>query len=170
MSEQTSPDPFLTVINLFKRLDDLVPVWMNPPPLYCCLTDHPSQASATPPLDGPHDEYTSFLLAVRLMRDTYFQKRGEISRELSAIQRATKLHETRLGYTAEALSAIEELLGEIRVRFRAKGISIVDSRYQRPYRISESTAVEPDSATELSADPAVPHANGVHPEVSACTS
>lgn len=129
-------------------------------------TDHPHQVSATPPLDGSRDEYSSLLSVVRSMRDAYYQKRSEISRELSTTQHLTRLHEKRLDHTIEALSAIEDLLGEIRARFRAKGIPVTDPRYLPPYRMSDSTAIESGVTTEPSADSIVPRADGMDLEVS----
>ena len=52
-----------------------------------------------------------------------------------------RLHELRLSQTIRVLSAVEGLLGEVRARFRAKGIPTVDPRHLPPYRTSESTAI-----------------------------
>lgn len=103
------------------------------------------------------------------MRDTYFQKRCAISEELSATQRLAELHEMRLDHTDKTLSVIEDLIGETRARFRARGISTVNPQYLPPYSTSESTAVGSGSIAGLSGDPIALRTDGVDPEVSAHT-
>jgi hypothetical protein len=86
-----------------------------------------------------------------MIRDTYFQRHGEILKELGTAQELAKLHEQRLSHTFAALIAIEELLGETRARFRAKGISIIDPRHLPPRRTPSSAVIEsitPGSGTE----------------------
>lgn len=143
MPDQTPADPILAVIHLFKQLDDLVPVRLNPSSR-CGSTNHAYQASATLPPKGSVDEYSSLILEARTIRDTYSQRRGEISQELCSAQEMAKLHELRLSHTLAALSAVEDLLGEVRARFRAKGIPVADPRHipRHPTPRSESVAVE----------------------------
>ena len=143
MPDQTSADPILAVIHLFKQLDDLVPVRLNPSS-QCGLTNHAYQASATLPPKGSVDEYSSLILEACTIRDTYSQRCGEISQELCSAQEMAKLHELRLSHMLAALSAVEDLLGEVRACFRAKGIPVTDPRHIpcHPTPRSESAAVE----------------------------
>jgi hypothetical protein len=76
------------------------------------------------------------------MRDLYSQRHGEISQDLCTAQEMAKLQELRLNHTLAALTAVEELLGQARARFRAKGILVVDPRHLPRHHTSESAAVE----------------------------
>ena len=118
-------DPLLPGINFFKQLDDLVLVRV-------CVTssrrsiDCLHQVAATLPRKGSIEDCAAFISAVRAARDAYTQKRGEISQDLRTAQELMRLHELRLSQTVRVLSAVEGLLGEVRARFRAKGIPTVD--------------------------------------------
>ena len=99
---------------------------------------------------------------MRGARDAYSQKRVEIGRELRAVQELARLHEVRLSHTVTILSAVEDLLGEVRARFRAKGIPIVDPRHLPPYRMPQSLATVTGPVVEC----VEPHPIGVGNEVS----
>ena len=87
----------------------------------------------------------------------YTRKSAEISRDLGVTERVVKLQQLRLNHTVTALSAIEDLIGELRAHFRAKDIPIVDPRQFTQRRTSEHVTAESTNVN--------PTADGVEPPV-----
>ena len=62
----------------------------------------------------------------------FVQSRSSINRDLHSGQEVVKLDELRLPHATNALNALEDVIGEMMVRFRARGIHTTSLAVEQP--------------------------------------
>ena len=117
-------DPFSTILDLLKTLDQLLPVRTLFPTRAQNQNLIPVKANSALPTSGSPEEYLTFLSSLREARDAVAQTRSSISRDLHGAHQVVKLHELRLTHATNTLNALEDVIGETRARFRTRGIPI----------------------------------------------
>jgi len=115
-----SVDPFASLIDVLKTLDQLLPV--------CVAKAHSTSYNSchlrriklenTGTLEDP----LALLSSLRNARDAIAQRQSTINHELHTAREVAKLHELRLAHATTTLNVLEETIGEVRARFRARGI------------------------------------------------
>jgi len=139
-------DPYTSIVDLYRRLDALVPVCaMCNPRCFLLLTPH--EANIATPLTGPEDECLALLMSARSTRDTYLSQCESSRQDVAAAHERLKLFEARAQHYATTTSAVEDFIGEARSRFRARKIPI------HPISIppSANSTVPSDPASQLHA-------------------
>ncbi|KAF9777297.1 hypothetical protein BJ322DRAFT_1025846, partial [Thelephora terrestris] len=100
-----STDPYLSVVELYQRLEALTPANnFNP--------------------TASDNECLALLMSARSARDTFLAQRETSRQDVIAARERLKLHEARANHLANTASAVEDFIGEARSRFRARGIPI----------------------------------------------
>ena len=99
---------------------------------------------------GSLEDHVTFLSSLRDVRDAVAQRQSAISHELHTAHEVAKLHELRLAHATNTLNALEDVIGEVRARFRARGIPLYppwNGRRNSDTEIAETsgTAIEPGS-------------------------
>lgn len=92
----------------------------------------PVKADEKVPCSGTSEEYLNFLSSLRNTRDTVSERQSEISHELHSAHEVAKLQELRLALITNTLNALEDVIGEVRARLRARGITVYPTRGQLP--------------------------------------
>lgn len=105
------------------------------------------KADQTLPSSGSREDHLTFLSSLRSTRDTVAERRSTIGHELNTAYEVAKLQELRLTHATNTLDALEDIIGEVRVRFRARGIPLYPA--QNRHRISNTESVEASSGTMI---------------------
>ncbi|KAF9780338.1 hypothetical protein BJ322DRAFT_1112996 [Thelephora terrestris] len=100
-----STDPYLSVVELYQRLEALTPA----------NNFNPTTSD---------NECLALLMSARSARDTFLAQRETSRQDVIAARERLKLHEARANHLANTASAVEDFIGEARSRFRARGIPI----------------------------------------------
>ena len=109
------------------------------------------KADQTLPSSGSLEEHLDFLSSLRETRDTVAQRQSTISHQSHTACEVAKLQELRLAHATNTLNALEDVIGEVRARFRARGIPLYlpQCRHRTPdTRPTETsgTIVTPDTS------------------------
>ena len=76
------------------------------------------------PTSGSLEDHLTFLSSLRKTCDSIVQRRSSISHELHTAHEVAKLQELRLAHATNTLNALEDAIGEVRARFRARGVPL----------------------------------------------
>ena len=82
------------------------------------------KADRTLPSSGSLEEHLKFLSSLRDTHNTIAQRQSTISHQSHTAHEVTKLQELWLTHTTNTLNALEDVIGEVRARFQARGIPL----------------------------------------------
>lgn len=112
---------------------------------------NPLQANNSLPSSGSLDDHLRFLSTLRNTRDTVAQKQSAISHDLHSAHETTKLQELRLTHATNTLNALEDVIGEVRARFRARGIPLYPPKSWQ--KISDTEPATTSPSTVITSNP-----------------
>jgi hypothetical protein len=116
-------DPYKLALSLVRTLDDLLPVRaFDPSPR------HPftyfTKVDQNVPESGSLEDYLTLLSTLRATRDNITQRISVISHEFHSAQSLARIYELRITHAKNTLNVFEDVIGEVRARFSARGIPI----------------------------------------------
>ena len=84
----------------------------------------PIKADQNVPRSGSLEDYTTLLSTLRSTRDSISERISVINHEFHSAQGLARIYELRIIHATNTLNAFEDVIGEVRARFRARGIPI----------------------------------------------
>ena len=101
------------------------------------------KANRALPPSGSREEHLTFLSSLRKTRDAYSQRQSSISHDRHIAHEVARFQDLRLTHATNTLNAIEDIIGEARARFRARGIPLHSPPTR--HQISSTVSVETPS-------------------------
>lgn len=111
------------------------------------------------------DEPLKFLCSLRTIRDTARKEVSSISQELEFARGVAKYQDMRLSMAKTKLTALEEIIGEMRMRCRMRGLPLYPPHALLPVDPDEED-VDPSSEIADPSGPAITSDSGMMEEVS----
>ena len=102
----------------------------------------PTKADQAIPESGSLEDYLTLLSTLRSTRDSIAERISIINHEFHSAQGLARIYQLRITHATNTLNAFEDVIGEVRARFRARGIPI----YPPPPRNRQIKATPDDTA------------------------